>query len=167
MILGAFVGVFIQTLTHKNPTNNHLVNKDIPTFSLPSLNNPTTLITQDDILKDTPILLNIWASWCAPCRKEHKFISKFANDYHIKVYGLNYKDKPENAQKFLQKYGNPYSKVMNDSEGLTTLNWGIRGVPESFVINKQGKIIYRHTGEITAENFKDVLQKFNVEDINK
>lgn len=159
-IIGAFVGIFLQSLTHQSSLETALLNKDIPQFSLPSLTDSTHYISNQDMLKDAPLLLNVWASWCAPCRNEHKIISKLAQKHNVTIYGLNYKDTPENGQKFLTRYGNPFAQVMNDQEGLATLNWGIRGVPESFIINKQGKIIHRHTGEIRQKDIEKLLKFF-------
>lgn len=159
IILGCFVGIFLRTLMHHETSEKKQLDKEIPEFSLPNLLNSSEFITQEDLKQDTPLLVNIWASWCAPCRNEHKMLTKLATEHNIKVFGLNYKDKRENGQKFLEHHGNPFFKVVNDSEGLTTLNWGIRGVPETFVINKDHKIIYRHTGEIREKDLEMLIEK--------
>lgn len=161
VILGCFVGVFLHALTQQDTPKPDELNKDIPEFTLPNLLNTDQLITQKDIQSNAPLLVNIWASWCAPCRKEHKVLTELAQKHQIKIFGLNYKDKVENGQKFLEKYGNPFFLVVNDAKGLTTLNWGIRGVPETFVVNKDGKIIYRHTGEIRTKDVQTLLEKLN------
>ncbi|MFT6072837.1 MAG: cytochrome c biogenesis protein CcmG/thiol:disulfide interchange protein DsbE [Alphaproteobacteria bacterium] len=161
IILGCFVGVFIRTLTYKPDMSLEALNKNMPVFSLPSLADNSVYISNEDIKENAPALLNVWASWCAPCRNEHKFISQLSKEHNIKIFGLNYKDKAENGQSFLKKYGNPFFKAMNDADGLTTLNWGIRGVPETFIINKQGKITYRHTGEIRQKDIATILKAYN------
>ena len=159
-ILGSFFGIFWRTLTSNTDTTTEVLDKNIPHFRLADLNNPDIFITHKDIKENAPALVNIWASWCAPCRNEHKIITKLVNVHKIKIFGLNYKDKPENGANFLTKYGNPYVKVMNDADGMATLNWGIRGVPETFIINKNGKITYRHTGEIKEADIENIVKEF-------
>lgn len=160
IILGCFVGIFLRVLTHKPDKIAENLSKEIPQFKLPDLLNKEAFITNDDIKNNAPIMVNIWASWCAPCRNEHKFITKLATEYGIKIIGLNYKDKPENGQNFLTIHGNPYLKVANDADGLATLSWGLRGVPETFIVNKAGIITYRHTGEIRESDIETLLTKF-------
>ncbi len=158
IILGAFVGIFLRILT-VTPTENQELYKDMPTFTLPKLLGQGN-ITNQDIQSQAPVMVNIWASWCAPCRQEHPLLEKLSEVYHIPIIGLNYKDKADNAKKFIAEHGNPYADIANDAEGLTTLNWGIRGVPETFIINKEGKIIYRHTGEIREQDIVKLVDKF-------
>ncbi len=160
MILGAFVGVFLQTLTHAPDKNTALLHKPIPEFKLVDLQNPEIIITDKDILQNAPAMVNVWASWCVPCRAEHKMIKQLATEHQVKIFGLNYKDKLENGQNFLKTYGNPYFKVMNDADGIESLQWGLRGVPETFVIDKNGKITYRHTGEIKQSDIQTLLTEF-------
>ena len=160
IILGCFVGVFLQTLTHTPDKTAEILNKAIPKLKLVNLENPNSYITDTDIKNNAPAMVNIWASWCAPCRAEHKLITKLSSEHQIKIFGLNYKDKSDNGRDFLKTHGNPYFKVMNDADGLTTLNWGLRGVPETFIINKAGKIAYRHTGEIKESDIETLLTEF-------
>lgn len=159
LILGAFVGVFLRILTTPPQTKVEDTKDNIPKFKLVDLNDTQTLITDKDIKQNAPALVNIWASWCAPCRNEHKMITKLAKEHNVKIFGLNYKDSIENGLNFLKQYGNPYFKTMNDADGIATLDWGIRGVPETFVINKDGYIIHRHSGEIHEKDIKTLLEK--------
>jgi cytochrome c biogenesis protein CcmG, thiol:disulfide interchange protein DsbE len=101
-------------------------------------------------------LLNFWASWCAPCRAEHPMLTEIARA-GTPVYGVNYKDIPENALRFLDKLGNPFALVGADS-GRTALDWGLYGVPETFVIDGQGKVLLRHAGPLTQRVFDEQVR---------
>ncbi|WP_420567617.1 DsbE family thiol:disulfide interchange protein [Thalassovita sp.] len=103
----------------------------------------------DAALRDGQVkLVNFWASWCAPCRVEHPNLEALA-DQGVPIYGVNYKDKPEAALKFLAELGNPYVAVSQDDTGRMGLNWGVYGVPETYVIDGEGRILMRHAGPIT------------------
>lgn len=93
-------------------------------------------------------LLNVWASWCAPCRQEHPIFMELAKDKRFNIVGLNYKDQPENARRFLNDLGNPYNAVGTDQAGRSTINWGVYGVPETFLIGPDGTILYKHVGPV-------------------
>lgn len=97
------------------------------------------------------MLVNVWASWCAPCRQEHPLLMQLAADQRIEIAGLNYKDNPENAFRFLSELGNPYSSVGVDESGRAAIEWGIYGVPETFLVDEDGKIAWKHVGAITPE----------------
>lgn len=96
-------------------------------------------------------VVNIWASWCGPCRVEHPYLMELAKRSEIKMVGINYKDKPSNARQFLGSHGNPYSFVGVDDNGRAAVNWGVYGVPETFVVDGKGVIRYKHVGPISAE----------------
>ena len=96
-------------------------------------------------------LVNVWASWCAPCRQEHPLLMELATDGRFAVSGLNYKDQPENARRFLGALGNPYGAVGVDQAGRTAIDWGVYGVPETFVVGSKGDILYKHVGPLTPE----------------
>lgn len=97
-------------------------------------------------------LVNVWASWCVPCREEHPQLMKLAQDKRIRLVGLNYKDKPEQARIFLQNLGNPYSAIGTDSSGRAGIEWGVYGVPETFIVNAEGKIVYKFVGPLSDES---------------
>lgn len=160
-ILGTFIGLFLGTLRNNPHEHNQTQYVNLPEFKLADLYTENSFITSDDIKNNAPAIVNIWASWCSPCRREHKIISKLAKEHHIKIFGLNYKDSAENGKNFLNNHGNPYFKVANDPDGLTILKWGIRGIPETYIINKQGKITYRHTGEIQETDIPKLLSEIN------
>lgn len=102
-------------------------------------------------------LLNVFASWCAPCREEHPVLMALAQDDRFRIVGLNYKDKPENARRFLGDLGNPYDAVGTDEAGRSAIDWGVYGVPETFLIGKDGKIAFKHVGPLTVQSVQATL----------
>jgi cytochrome c biogenesis protein CcmG, thiol:disulfide interchange protein DsbE len=133
-----------------------LIDKPAPAFSLPLLNEPTQQLAVAE-LKGQVWVLNAWASWCAPCVAEHPYVTQMARNSGVKVIGLNYKDKREDAQAWLQKNGNPYSTVVADRDGRAAIEYGMYGMPETFVVDKAGVIRFKHIGPITAEVLQDKL----------
>ena len=109
--------------------------------------------------KGTVSVLNVWASWCVPCHDEAPLLLKLAADKRIRVIGINYKDTPENAVKFLTRYGNPFAANGADGNGRAAIEWGVYGVPETFVIGRDAKIAYKLIGPITPENLEAVLKR--------
>ena len=103
-------------------------------------------------------LVNVWASWCVPCADEVPMLEKLSKDTRIKLIGINYKDSTDNARRFLNRYGNPFVSVGVDSSGRTSIDWGVYGVPETYVVGRDGRISYKLVGPITAENFAGVLE---------
>ena len=103
-------------------------------------------------------LVNVWASWCVPCADEVPFLEKLSKDKRIKLVGINYKDPPDNARRFLNRYGNPFVAVGVDASGRTSIDWGVYGVPETYLIGRDGTIAYKLVGPITAENLAQVLE---------
>ena len=102
-------------------------------------------------------LVNIWASWCVPCRDEVPLLDQLAKDKRIHLVGINYKDAPDNARRFLNRYGNPFVAVGADETGRNSIDWGVYGVPETFLIGRDGRIAYKLVGPITASNLAKVL----------
>jgi len=96
-------------------------------------------------------LVNVWASWCAPCREEHPLLVALSQDQRFTIAGLNYKDTPQNALRFLGSLGNPYDAVGVDTAGRTAIDWGVYGVPETFLVGKDGKILFKHVGPLTQQ----------------
>ena len=96
-------------------------------------------------------LVNVWASWCAPCREEHPLLLALSQDKRFGIAGLNYKDAPENARRFLGSLGNPYAAIGVDQAGRAAIDWGVYGVPETFLVGKDGKILFKHVGPLTEE----------------
>ncbi|EXU83869.1 thiol:disulfide interchange protein [Brucella melitensis 548] len=102
-------------------------------------------------------LVNVWGSWCVPCRQEHPLLMEIAKDERIRVVGINYKDQPENARRFLGDLGNPFAAVGADRAGRSAIEWGVYGVPETFLVDQTGKIVYKHVGPFTPESVKNDL----------
>jgi cytochrome c biogenesis protein CcmG, thiol:disulfide interchange protein DsbE len=103
-------------------------------------------------------VVNIWASWCVPCVEEVPLLTELSRDKRLQVIGINYKDAPDNARRFLGRYGNPYGFVGVDGNGRAAIEWGVYGVPETFIVGREGKIVYKLVGPVTAENIKTVLK---------
>ena len=102
-------------------------------------------------------MFNVWASWCVSCRQEHPVLNQFAQQHPVSIIGLNYKDKPEDAQQWLAALGNPYTDSVMDMDGRIGLDWGVYGVPETFIVDKQGIVRYKHTGPVTEADLQQTL----------
>jgi len=102
-------------------------------------------------------LVNVWASWCIPCADEVPFLEKLSQDKRIKLVGINYKDPTDNARRFLNRYGNPFVAVGVDASGRTSIDWGVYGVPETYLIGRDGTIVYKLVGPVTADNLANTL----------
>ncbi|MDX2476549.1 MAG: DsbE family thiol:disulfide interchange protein [Gammaproteobacteria bacterium] len=124
------------------------IGKPAPAFDLPDLHNPQQRIKTAD-LKGQVWLLNVWASWCVSCRAEHEVVKRFVAMNETPVFGLNYKDKPEDGKAWLGALGNPYETSLMDISGDVGIDWGVYGVPETFVIDKKGIVRYKQVGPLT------------------
>jgi cytochrome c biogenesis protein CcmG, thiol:disulfide interchange protein DsbE len=103
-------------------------------------------------------LVNVWASWCVPCHDEVPFLEKLSKDKRIQLVGINYKDGADNARRFLNRYGNPFVATGRDDSGRTSIDWGVYGVPETFLVGRDGRVAYKLVGPITADNLAQVLE---------
>jgi cytochrome c biogenesis protein CcmG, thiol:disulfide interchange protein DsbE len=103
-------------------------------------------------------LLNVWASWCVPCHDEAPLLMELAEDKRIRVVGINYKDQPDNARRFLGRYGNPFAAAGADPNGRASIDWGVYGVPETFLVGRDGRIAFKLVGPITPQNYERVLK---------
>ncbi len=108
--------------------------------------------------KGAVTVMNVWASWCVPCHDEAPLLMRLAHDPRLRVIGINYKDEPENARRFLGRYGNPFAAAGADANGRAAIEWGVYGVPETFVIGRNGRIAYKLVGPITPENLDTVIK---------
>ncbi len=108
--------------------------------------------------KGAVTLVNVWASWCVPCHDEAPLLTQLAQDSRLRVVGINYKDEAENARRFLGRYGNPFAAVGADLSGRAAIEWGVYGVPETFIVGRDGRIAYKLVGPITPENINTVLK---------
>jgi len=158
LALGLFALFASQIDKDPNLLPSALLNKDAPTFELAGIegHDQPGFATAD--LTGQLTLVNVFASWCVPCRDEHEFLIELAKRDDIKVFGINYNDQPENARAFLIELGNPYDAIGADRNRRVSLEWGVYGVPESYLVNEAGKIVYKHTGPINAMSFaKDLV----------
>ena len=128
-----------------------LVGHPAPAFALPTLADPARRISERDLATRPVTLLNVWASWCAACVEEHPVLSAWVRRRGLPVVGLDYKDEPEQARAWLARMGNPFLDVAVDQDGRVGIDWGVYGVPETFVIDRAGIIRYKHIGPLTPE----------------
>ncbi len=161
----ALAGLFMfQLLWGKDPQQipSVLINKPAPDFELPPLaglikdGQELPGLSKAELLGKVTVV-NIWASWCVPCRQEHPFLIELAKDDRINLVGLNYKDKPENALEFLSELGNPYSAVGVDQKGRAAIDWGVYGVPETFIVGPEGIIRYKYIGPLSAQSYQSAF----------
>ncbi|MEA2920575.1 MAG: cytochrome c biosis protein CcmG, thiol:disulfide interchange protein DsbE [Bradyrhizobium sp.] len=110
------------------------------------------------VFKGRVSVVNVWASWCVPCHDEAPLLTELARDKRLQMVGINYKDAPDNARRFLGRYGNPYGIVGVDGNGRAAIEWGVYGVPETFVVGQDGTIVYKMVGPVTADNVNTVLR---------
>ncbi len=132
-----------------------MIDKPAPAFDLAGLGDPKPLAL--DALKGHPFVLNFFASWCVPCRVEHPLLMRLAAENHIPLYGIAYKDKPADSSRLLASFGDPYRQVGIDQDGRVGLNFGVYGVPETYVIDSKGVIQKRFVGPLTAESVEKEL----------
>jgi cytochrome c biogenesis protein CcmG, thiol:disulfide interchange protein DsbE len=131
------------------------INKEIPLFSANLFNSSKEINSTELFISDKFYLLNIWSSWCVPCRQEHPLLMNLAKNKKIEIIGINYKDNKVKAQRFLDELGNPYKNIIFDKEGIHAIEWGAYGVPESFLI-QHGMIIKKYTGPLNKELVKEI-----------
>ena len=149
---------FFYLLTiERNPSElpSNLLDKNVPKFEAESLLKNEKFISSKEFGNEI-MLVNFFATWCKPCREEHIFIKRFSNEKEIKVVGINYKDNPKKAIRWLKNLGNPYSDVPIDKNGRIAIDWGVYGIPETFIVNSKGIIKYRHVGPITKKIYKKI-----------
>jgi len=161
----ALVLLFLLRLYSGDPSliPSALIGQPVPQTNLP----PVAGLERDGAqvpgvdpasFKDAVTVVNVWASWCVPCHDEAPLLMQLAQDNRVRLIGINYKDKPDNARRFLGRYGNPFAAAGADESGRAAIDWGVYGVPETFVIGKDSRIAYKLVGPITADNFAAVLK---------
>lgn len=148
VVLVVFLGIGLKLDPREVPSP--LIGKPAPDFRLALLSDPARQLSPAD-LRGKVWLLNVWASWCASCRQEHEVLLDLSKQGSIPIYGMDYKDQPADAQMVLASYGNPYVETVVDLDGRAGINFGVYGVPETYLIDKNGIIRYKHTGPVTRE----------------
>ncbi|MCC5867340.1 MAG: DsbE family thiol:disulfide interchange protein [Gammaproteobacteria bacterium] len=148
VLLGFFlVGLFRDPTLVPSP----LINQPAPAFELPQLLEPERTLGLADLATGEPVLLNVWATWCVGCRQEHGLLVDLARRGEIPIYGLNWKDDNEAAIHWLQRLGDPYVSTAVDADGRVAIDWGVYGAPETFLLDGQGIIRYKHIGPLTED----------------
>lgn len=155
LVFLVILGVFLWKGLSVNPANipSALIDKPIPRFSAHDL--LTGKNQSSNVLRGHVAMLNVWATWCEPCRQEYPVLLAISHQAKVPLYGLDYKDNSETASNWLREYGNPFIVSWEDPDGKIGVEWGIHGVPETFLIDKKGVIRYRHTGVLTGEIYRN------------
>ena len=148
---------FYLLIIDRNPSElpSALLDKNVPKFETESLLKNEKFISSKEFGNEI-LLVNFFATWCKPCRDEHIYIKRFSNEKEIKVIGINYKDNPKKAIQWLKELGNPYTDVAVDKSGRIAIDWGVYGIPETFIVNSKGIIKYRHVGPVTKKIYKKI-----------
>ncbi|MDG6267060.1 DsbE family thiol:disulfide interchange protein [Glaesserella parasuis] len=162
VFLGLIIAFTIQLQRNANGEDpkaleSALIGKTIPEFKLESLHEAIQMLDSSVVKTGTPRLLNVWATWCPTCFAEHQFLTVLAKQ-GIEIVGIDYKDERAKALKFLKDYGDPYKAVVYDPKGSLGLDLGVYGAPETFIIDGNGKIHYRHTGDVNEKVWNEVLK---------
>jgi cytochrome c biogenesis protein CcmG, thiol:disulfide interchange protein DsbE len=134
-----------------------LVGKSAPDISLPALDAEAQNFNRAELGQGRPIIVNFWASWCVPCRLEHSTLQALAARKGITLYGVDYKDKPEDGRAFLSELGNPFAKINEDRDGRVSIDWGVTGVPETFVIDGKGIIRVHYAGPLNEQELERLI----------
>ena len=154
LVMVVFLWIGLSRDPHEIPSP--LIGKAAPAFSLPTLEDQTTTIGPE-LLRGQVFLVNVFASWCASCRDEHPVLLDLERQVRLPILGLNYKDQPEAAEQWLKRHGNPYVSVALDTQGRAGIDWGVYGVPETFVVDRAGHIRLKHTGPVTPKALEDKI----------
>ena len=161
----ALAGIFLLRLHGGDPSKipSALIGRPAPQTTLPALeglvNNGTQVPGLDPaVFKGKVSVVNVWASWCVPCHDEAPLLTKLGQDKRLQFVGINYKDAADNARRFLGRYGNPFGIVGVDGNGRASIEWGVYGVPETFVVGREGTIVYKMVGPVTSDNVDTVLK---------
>ena len=156
IIFVIFFLIFYKGLQNSNIyTPNTLIKKNIPSFEAKTLRTNKKIDSKNLFKENEFYLINIWASWCIPCRDEHDFLIKLSNQKNVKIIGINYKDKNENAKNFLKELKSPYEVVLVDEDGTIAIEWGAYGVPESFLLYNK-KIIKKIIGPLNKKSLFEI-----------
>jgi cytochrome c biogenesis protein CcmG/thiol:disulfide interchange protein DsbE len=154
-VVMAFLGIGLTLNPAEVPSP--LIGKPAPAFALPRLDDPSKQLTRDELVGQ-PWVLNVWASWCGPCRTEHPLVIDIARRSGVAVFGLNYKDQPAAARAWLASLGDPYRATLVDADGGVGIDYGVYGVPETFLIDRRGVVRMKHVGPLTPEVVREKVE---------
>jgi cytochrome c biogenesis protein CcmG, thiol:disulfide interchange protein DsbE len=162
---GLLAALFLLRLYGGDPSKipSALIGRPAPQTTLPPLegllaNGAQVPGLDPAVFKGRVSVVNVWASWCVPCHDEAPLLTELGKDQRLQIVGINYKDAPDNARRFLGRYGNPFGVVGVDGNGRASIEWGVYGVPETFVVGREGTIVYKMVGPVTSANFDRVLK---------
>src|SRR5581483_7336939 len=164
-IFTALAGLFWYALHSGDPSllPSAMIGKNVPDFTLPALDGLTADgaavpgFASSDLAQGKPTIVNVFASWCLECQEEHPLLVALAKEPGIRLYGIDYKDDAAAARRFLGRYGNPYARVGADASGRVAIDFGVYGVPETYVVTGDGRIAYRHVGPLTEKTIREKL----------
>ena len=158
VVLLALIGLFYIGM-QRDPrlVPSPLIGKAAPAFDLPTLDGKPPRMTQAD-LQGAPLLVNFFASWCAGCQEEHPYLMQLTQAGQVKLVGIDYKDAESDLRPWLEHKGNPYGQILSDLEGRAGIDWGVYGVPETFVLDAKGTILYKQVGPITPDVWQHDIQ---------
>jgi cytochrome c biogenesis protein CcmG/thiol:disulfide interchange protein DsbE len=165
LVFGAMALMFLYALSAGDPSKlpSALIGKPVPAVSLPAVEGlagptgPVPGFSAADLARGEPVVVNFWASWCPPCVAEHPLLIDLVKRTGVTLYGVNHKDQADAARRFLNRYGNPFKAVGADGSGRAGIDWGVYGMPETFVVDGKGRIAYKHVGPLTAESLEKKL----------
>jgi len=160
-LLALVLAIGIMHAPEKGLIASPLIGKPAPVFSLPSLTSPAETVTSAS-LRGRWYLFNVWGTWCGECRAEHDMLLEVRRAGVVPLIGLDWKDDDAQAQAWLAQLGNPYDSVAVDRTGRTAIDWGVYGAPETFLVNPQGIVVYKHVGALTRETWtRDILPRLS------
>jgi cytochrome c biogenesis protein CcmG/thiol:disulfide interchange protein DsbE len=165
LIFVAVAGFFAMALRSGDPNlvPSTLVGRQAPATTFPPVDglevdgSQVLGFSSADLAKGQVSVVNFWASWCQPCVEEHPLLVQLKRDSGVEIYGVNYKDKASAARHFISRYGNPFTAVGSDAEGRGAIEWGVYGMPETFVVDGTGKVVYKHVGPISSDSMATKL----------
>ena len=160
LVIFTIVVFFIALSIDKRYSTENIVGKKIDNFKIKFLSHDQ-IFENKDLSNDKYHLINVWASWCLPCKKEHPILMNLKKENNLKLVGINFKDKKLNANNFLRELGNPYDFSLRDKDGTKSILFGVYGIPESILIDKKHKIINKFIGPLNVKDYEDILQLVN------
>ena len=164
-LINFFILIFVALVFYKGLkldaiySTKDLVGQTLANFSTTTLNNSSGKLSNIDIKNNKYSIINVWASWCGPCRLEHPIILRLSRHKDLNIFGINYKDKKKNAISYLNKFGNPYKKIGLDLTGFLSVDLGFFGVPETILINKNEKILLKYVGPLNENDYNKIVSR--------
>ena len=160
LILFIIVIFFVALNIDKRYSTENIVGKKIDNFKIKFLFSDE-VFKNEDLLNGEQYLINIWASWCLPCKKEHPILMKLSEEENLNLIGVNFKDKKNNAESFLKNLGNPYNVILSDADGTNSISFGVFGVPETILIDEKQIVIKKFVGPLDANDYKNIIKAIN------